>query len=94
MVGGFWERMIGLTKNCLNKVLGRSHISLPVLEMMIVEVEAVLNDRPLTYTSSDIDDPQPLTLAHLLYGRKIIILPHKHHAEDPKDLDYGNKSQI
>ena len=92
--GGFWERMIGLTKNCLKKVLGRSHISLPVLQTMIVEVEAVLNDRPLTYTSSDIDDPQPLTPAHLLYGRKIIRLPHECHAEDPKDPDYGNESQL
>ena len=91
---GFWERMIGLTKNCLKKVLGRSHISLPVLQTMIVEVEAVLNDGPLTYTSSDIDDPQPLTPAHLLYGRKIIRLPHEHHAEDPKDPDYGNELQI
>ena len=82
--GGFWERMIGLTKNCLKKVLGRSHISLPVLQTMIVEVEAVLNDRPLTYTSSDIDDPQPLTPAHLLYGRKIIRLPHECHDDGPR----------
>ena len=69
--GGFWERMIGLTKNCLKKVLGRFHISLPVLQTMVVEIEAVLNNRPLTYTSSDVDNPQPLTPAYLLYGRKI-----------------------
>ena len=49
---------------------------------MIVEVEAVLNDRPLTYTSNDIDDPQTLTSAQLLYGRKIIRLPHEHYTED------------
>ena len=57
--------------------------------MMIVEVEAVLNDRPLTYTSNDIDDPKILTPAQLLYGRKITRLPHEHHAEYPK-----NKSQL
>lgn len=57
--------------------------------MIIVEVEAVLNDKPLTYTFNDIDDPQTLTPAQLLYGRKIIRLPHEHHAEDPK-----NKSQL
>ena len=34
--GGFWERMI--YKNCLKKVLGRFHVSLPVLQTMIVEV--------------------------------------------------------
>ena len=92
--GGFWERMIGLTKNCLKKVLGRSHISLPVLQTMVVEIKAVLNDRPLTYTSSDVDDPQPLTPAHLLYGRKIVRLPHEYHAEEFEDPDYGTKSQL
>ena len=68
VLGRFWERMIGLPKGCFKKVLGRSHISLPVLQTMIVQVEAVLNNRPLTYTSRDINDPQPLTPPHLLYG--------------------------
>ena len=64
--GGFWERLIGLTKATLKKVLGT----------IIVEVKAMLNDRPLTYISSDISDPEPLTPAHLLYGRRITTLPH------------------
>ena len=81
--------MIGLTKNCLKKVLGRSRVSLPVLQTMIVEVEAVLNDRPLTYISSYVDDPQPLTPAHLLYGRMITRLPP---ADDLNDPDYGSNS--
>ena len=38
-------------------------ISLPMFQTMIVEVEAVLNDRPLIYMSSDIDDPD-LSLLH------------------------------
>ena len=59
---------------------------------MIVEVEAVLNDRPLTYTSSDVDDPQPLTPAHLLYGRMITRLPHECQADDLNDPDYGSNS--
>ena len=90
--GGFWERLIGLTKNCLRKVLGRSHVSLPVLQTMVVEVEAVLNDRPLTYTSSEVDDPQPLTPAHLLYGRTITRLPYECLADDLQDPDYGAHS--
>jgi len=43
---------------------------------LIVEVEAVLNDRPLTYLSSDIRDPQPLTPSNLIYGHRIVMLPH------------------
>jgi len=87
--GGFWERLIGLTKSCLKKVLGRSHVSLPVLQTIIVEIEAVLNNRPLTYTSSDLSDPVPLTPAHLLYGRSITRLPHDYDSTDLSDPDYG-----
>ena len=74
--GGFWERLIGMTKTVVRKVLGRSFITLEALQTLTVEIEAVLNDRPLTYLSSDIVDPEPLTPSHLLYGRRITTLPH------------------
>lgn len=74
--GGFWERMIGMTKSILKKVLGRSFITLEALQTLVVEIEAVLNDRPLTYQSADILDPEPLTPSHLLYGRRITTLPY------------------
>jgi hypothetical protein len=35
----------------------------------------MLNDRPLTYVSSDSKDKEPLTPSHLVYGRRIIKLP-------------------
>ena len=79
--GGFWERLIALTKNCLKKVLGRTHITLATLQTMVVEIEAVLNDRPLTYISEDSQDSQPLTPSHLLYGRRITRLPYEHVAD-------------
>jgi len=94
LVWGLWERLIGLTKASLKKVLGRSHINLPTLQTLIVEIEAVLNDRPLTYTPSDIDDAQPLTAAHLLYGRKIIRLPHENCADELSDPGYGGRTQL
>ena len=34
-----------------------------------MEIEAVLNDRPLTYLCADVTDPEPPTPSHLLYGR-------------------------
>ncbi|XP_065902524.1 uncharacterized protein [Dysidea avara] len=74
--GGFWERLIGMTKTVARKVLGRSFITLESLQTLVVEIEAVLNDRPLTYQSADITDPEPLTPSHLLYGRRITSLPY------------------
>ena len=69
--GGFWECLIGLTKMTLKKVLGRTFVSLTSLQTIVTEIEGVLNDWPITYMSSDVSDPEPLTLAHLLYGRRI-----------------------
>ena len=60
---------------------------------MVVEIEAVLNDRPLTYISEDSQDPEPLTSSHLLYGRRITILPYEH-VTDIHDTDYGDTSDI
>ena len=74
--GGWWERLVGMTKVALKKVLGRSYVTLESLQTIVTEIEAVLNDRPLTYASSDLSDPAPITPSQLLYGRRITTLPH------------------
>ena len=81
--GGFWERLVGLTKQAVKKTLGRTFVTLQTLETVVVEIEGMLNDRPLTYVSSDISDPEPLTPAHLIYGRRIVSVPHP--VEDPDE---------
>jgi len=93
--GGFWERLVGLTKMSLKKVLGRAHISLLVLQTLVVEIEATLNDRPLTHVSCDIADSEPITPAHLLYGRRITCLPHRC-VEDDEVVDptFGEDNDI
>ena len=74
--GGWWERLIGITKRTLKKILGRALVDLETLQTVVTEVESILNDRPLTYVSSSLEDPEPLTPAHLISGRKIRSLPH------------------
>ena len=87
--GGYWERLIGLTKRALKKTLGRAHVTLSSLQTLVVEIEAHLNNRPLTYVTSDLDEPDPLTPSHLLYGRMINTLPHPIISQDEiTDDDY------
>ena len=89
--GGFWERLIGMTKMVLKKVLGRSFTTLNTLQTLIVEIEGILNNRPLTTVPTDITDPDPITPAHLLYGRKINCVPYHVTPDDiNSDPDFGD----
>ncbi|XP_053390067.1 uncharacterized protein LOC128552993 [Mercenaria mercenaria] len=90
--GGFWERLIGLTKTTLKKILGKACICFETLQTIVTEIEAIMNDRPLTYISSNFDDPEPLTPAHLLYGRRITSLPFSDYDNDisSHQINIGN----
>lgn len=74
LVGGIFERMIKSAKRCLKKSIGRNCLTHDELLTLVVEVEAVLNSRPLTYISSE-DAEEPLTPSHLLVGYRILTLP-------------------
>ena len=73
--GGFYERLIGLTKSCLKKVLGKTSLTLSELTTILTEVEATLNSRPLTYPYADLNDEPPLTPSHFLCGYRLLTLP-------------------
>ncbi|XP_062616210.1 uncharacterized protein LOC134277925 [Saccostrea cucullata] len=91
--GGFWERLIRITKTTLRKILGKALVNETVLRTILCETEAAINDRPLTYVSSDIKDPQPLTPSLLLNGRRA--LP-KYFCGPEKDLhdEETNQEQL
>ena len=80
--GGHWECLVGLTKSALKKTLGCAFVTLSSLQTLIVEIEAHLNNWPLTYVSSELYEPEPLTPSHLLYGRIINIVPHPFTTQD------------
>ena len=72
--GGAFERLVKSTKRCLRKMVGCAKLSLDELQTLLVEVESILNSRPLSYVSAD-DLEEPLTPSHLLMGRRVLNLP-------------------
>ena len=72
--GGFYERLIQSVRKCLRKVVGRARLSYDELITILVEVEATLNSRPISYLSSE-DFEEPLTPSLLLIGHRVVTLP-------------------
>ncbi|XP_074657307.1 uncharacterized protein LOC141910513 [Tubulanus polymorphus] len=68
-MGGVWERLVSSVKKCLKVVIGNLTPTDEVLHTVLVEVEAVLNSRPLTYTDANDICPSALTPCHFLLGR-------------------------
>ncbi|XP_035224793.1 uncharacterized protein LOC118197395 [Stegodyphus dumicola] len=64
--GGWWERLIGVLKRILRKVLGRSSLNHEEMITILCDCEAIMNNRPLTYVSEDVEDLSPITLSMFL----------------------------
>lgn len=73
--GGTWEREIRSVKTALQVVLGNRTVTESVLRTVLVEVEGIINSKPLGYVSSDVADPDPVTPNLLLMGRRDASLP-------------------
>lgn len=59
--GGWWERLIGMVKDLLKKVLGKVCVDYEEMTTILCDCEAVINKRPLTYVSGDTMDLEVLT---------------------------------
>lgn len=70
--GGMWERLICSVKRCLKKTIGQTSLTYDELHTLLVEIEGIINCRPLTYVYDDQEGVSyPLTPAHLIYGRSL-----------------------
>ena len=74
-MGGVWERLVRSYKKALNAVLQNQVLTDEVLVTAIAEVESLVNRRPLTEVSSDVDDLEALTPNHFIIGRASPNLP-------------------
>nr|XP_024661744.1 uncharacterized protein LOC106674801 [Maylandia zebra] len=73
--GGAWEREIHSVKNALKRTIGAQMVTEEVLRTVLIEIEGILNSKPLGYVSSDIADIDPVTPNLLLMGRHDSSLP-------------------
>lgn len=67
-MGGAWERIIRTVKQNLAKLLPNRTLSYEVLENLLIEVENVINSRPLTSIPLEDDESPVLTPNHILLG--------------------------
>lgn len=73
--GGTWEREIRSLKAALRVTLGAQTVTEEVLRTVLIEIEGILNSKPLGYVSSDVADVDPVTPNSLLMGRADSALP-------------------
>ena len=67
--GGIWEAMVKVVKSSLKKSVGTRALDKNELHTTLIEIEACVNSRPLTFVGDDLSSGQPLTPSHLLLGR-------------------------
>jgi len=75
--GGLWEAAVKSAKGHLNRMLMNTRITYEELARAMIEVEAIMNSRPLSPMSSDPSDCEAITPAHFLVGSSLKALPQR-----------------
>lgn len=66
--GGLWEAGVKSCKHHIARIVGKANLTYEEFSTVLVQIEAVLNSRPM---SADPEDFNPLTPAHFLIGRPL-----------------------
>lgn len=73
--GGLWESNIKNVKSHLRRMMGNSNLTFEELYTLLVQIEGVLNSRPLCPNSNDPTDLTAITPAHFLIGSEMNVIP-------------------
>lgn len=73
--GGLWEAGVKSTKNHLKRAIGLSCLTYEELSTLLIQIEAILNSRPLCALTNDTEDLSAISPGHFLIGKEIIATP-------------------
>ncbi|XP_057318280.1 uncharacterized protein LOC130663179 [Microplitis mediator] len=80
---GIWEAAVKSFKHHLVRTVGDVLLTFQQLETYIIEIEAILNSRPISPMSSDPNDLLPLSPTHFLIGSPLTSFPEIDLSETP-----------
>ena len=72
--GGTWERCIRTVRKVLNAILNQEILDDEGLSTLLIEVESIINSRPITQVSEDPKDLEASSPSHLLLLRSEVPL--------------------
>lgn len=83
--GGLWEAAVKSFKGHLYRTVGEGLFTYEQFNTLIIEIEAILNSRPLIPLSSDPNDLVALSPGHFLIGDSLCNLPERDFLDVPRN---------
>uniref|UniRef100_A0A1I7X6Z9 Integrase catalytic domain-containing protein n=1 Tax=Heterorhabditis bacteriophora TaxID=37862 RepID=A0A1I7X6Z9_HETBA len=87
-MGGVWERLVQSVKRAYIKVIGRKKLSFVEMNTIIINIEAILNSRPITHVDHNDISAVPIRPIDFISQRLKFSLPFFISIEEETDPDY------